>query len=268
MPSQDELVELIIKSTDLLKSGNPALNKLATYFYKADNRLTEYLDKLNIFIQSNKLSNKQATEAGKLLEQIVYLVFNGLRGIQSIKSFQSAGPQYDLLISGDDTEWKTVCQTLYLDWDNRGIIIEAKATKSPLPDKQFARLCSIMEHNLKGAGLGIFITLNGATGFPQSGDSRQRKVSDCRLRQIIFHAKTNKMIVVLDKQDIFELTNNGNLILILIRKIRDLFDLSGLPTTPAEQLQEIDLPTHLEVLQMEKKNRISLSTLGESNGGH
>ncbi|WP_235006817.1 hypothetical protein [Calothrix rhizosoleniae] len=56
------------------------------------------------------------------------------------------------------------------------------------------------------------------------------------------------MIVVLDKDDISGLTNNGTLIQILTRKIKDLFELSGLPTTPAEQFQEIDLPEHLKIL--------------------
>jgi hypothetical protein len=67
-------------------------------------------------------------------------------------------------------------------------------------------------------------------------------------RQIIFHAKTNKIIVVLDKNDILELDKNGTLIQIIIRKIRDLFELSGLPTTSATDFYEIDLPIHLKSL--------------------
>lgn len=248
MPSQDELVEFIISAMDSLDLGNPALNKLASYLYKPDNKLSEYLDKLRVFTELNTPTRRQTQEAGKLLEQIVLLLFKGLKGVQSIKSFQSAGPQYDLLVSGDDIGWKGVCKTLYLEWEKRDIVIEAKATRSPLEDHQFARLCSIMEHNLRGAGLGIFVTLNGASGFPQRGDSRQRRVSDCRLRQIIFHAKTKKIIVVLDKEDLLQLKKNGALIEILTRKIRDLSELSGLDTIPVEQFQEIDLPHHLKML--------------------
>jgi DNA integrity scanning protein DisA with diadenylate cyclase activity len=85
-------------------------------------------------------------------------------------------------------------------------------------------------------------------GFPQSGDTRQRAISDCRLRQVIFHAKTQKRIVVLDKNDIFELGKNGSLIQILVRKIRDLDELSGLTTPSVEQTEEIDLPDHLNQL--------------------
>ncbi|BCL37738.1 hypothetical protein [Nostoc sp. MS1] len=241
-------MESIINAMKSLESGNPALNKLASYLYKADAQLSKYLDELNIYIQLDKPTRKQTQDAGKLLEQIVLLLFKGLKGVQTIKSFQSAGPQYDLLVSGDDLSWDVMCKTLYLDREKRDIVIEAKATNSPLPDKQFARLCSIMEHNLRGAGLGIFITLNGASGFPKRDSTRQRAVSDCRLRQIIFHARTNKIIVVLEKEDLFQLTQNGSLIEILARKIRDLSELSGLPTTPAEQFQEIDLPAHLKIL--------------------
>jgi len=248
MQSQEQLIQTIINALEQLEPDDPAANNLASYLYIADEKLSDYLDKLYNYTQSTKPTLKQTQEAGKLLEQIVLLVFKGLQGVQSIKSFQSAGPQYDLLVSGDNLRWLTVCRLLYLNTDKRDIVVEAKATKSSLPDKQFARLCSIMDLNLTGSGVGIFFTLNGATGFPKSGSSRQRAVSDCRLRQIIFHAKTNKMIIVLDKNDIFELGKNGTLIQIIIRKIRDLFELSGLPTTPAEEFSEIDLPIHLKSL--------------------
>lgn len=248
MRSQEQLVQDIISAMEKLEQDEPALNKLASYLYQADKRISKYLSKLNEFTQLTEPTLEQTKEAGKLLEQIVLLVFKGLKGIQSIKSFQSAGPQYDLLVSGDDVTWLQVCKLLYLDTNKRDIVVEAKATKSSLPDKQFARLCSIMDLNLTGSGLGIFFTLNGATGFPKPGKPRQRTVSDCRLRQILFHAKTNKMIVVLDKNDILELDKNGTLLQILARKIRDLFELSGLPTTRAEEFNEIDLPNHLKII--------------------
>jgi len=246
MQSQDELVKNILQALDLLEPGNLAL---LSYLYQADNRLPDYLSKFKEFTELSRPTERQRREAGKLLEEIVFLAFKGLRGVQSIKSFQSAGPQYDLLVTGNDLNWHTTCKNLYLDVEKRDIVIEAKAKQSVLADKDFARLCSIMENNLRGAGLGIFITIKGASGFPRRGDPRQRRVSDCRLRQIIFHAKTNKIIVVMDKEDIFELGNNGALLLILIRKIRDLFELSGLDTTPVQNHVEIDVPPHLATLR-------------------
>lgn len=248
MESNDELVDNIIQAMERLEQGNPALNKLASYLYKVDEKLAEYLNELKIYTELATPTPRQTQDAGKLLEKIVLLLFKGLKGVQSIKSFQSAGPQYDLLVTGDDIRWEVVRKTLYLKQETRDIVIEAKATKQPLKENQFARLCSIIEHNLRGVGLGIFVTLNGASGFPKRDSTRQRAVSDCRLRQIIFHARTNKMIIVLDKEDLFQLTKNGTLIELLTRKIRDLSELSGLPTTPVEEFQEIDLPAHLKIL--------------------
>lgn len=152
-----------------------------------------------------------------------------------------------MVVSGDDVNWHPVCKQLYLDTAYRDIVVEAKAKNSKLPDKDFARLCSIMNENYTGAGLGIFFTLKGATGFPDKKlSSRQRKTSDCRLRQALFHAKTGKFIVVLDKEDILKLGKNGTLLQILTRKIRDLRELSGILTVPIEQFIEIDLPSHLK----------------------
>ena len=245
MPSQEEFVENAIRALENLDPSDPASDNLASYLYIADKRLSQYLKQLKDFTQLEHTTHKQRQEAGQLLEKIAFLAFQGLKGATNFKSFQSAGPQYDLLISGDGLDWFYVCKLLYLAEHRRGIVIEAKATKTPLPDKQFARLCSIMELNLSSTVcLGVFFTLEGASGFPKKNDSRQRKISDARLRQVLFHAKTQKFIVVLDKDDIFQLGENGTLIQILVRKIRDLCELSGLPTPAVEQLEEIDLPPH------------------------
>ncbi len=249
MPSQEELVQSVIDALALLDKNDPASDKLATYLYIADRRLSNYIDELKEFTQLENPTLSESRKGGELLEQITFLVFQGLKGA-TLKSFQSAGPQYDLLVSGDQSAWLHVCNLLYLKENQRGIVVEAKATKQRLPDKQFARLCSIMELNLSSiVGLGVFFTLNGAAGFPQRGSSQQRAIRDCRLRQVLFHAKTQKLIVVLDKDDIFELGKNGTLIQILVRKIRDLCELSGLPTPPVDEPKEmIDLPNHLKQL--------------------
>lgn len=249
MSSQEELVDLIIKASERLDSESPALDRLASYLYIADPKINDYIAKFNQLLEIKSPKKSQLQERGKILEQIVYLVFRSLKGVTSLKSFQSASSQYDLVVSGDDINWHPVCKQLYLDTAYRDIVIEAKAKNSKLPDKDFARLCSIMNENYTGAGLGIFFTLEGATGFPdRNSSSRQRKISDCRLRQALFHAKTGKFIVVLDREDILELGKNGTLLQILTRKIRDLRELSGIPTVPIEQFVEIDLPSHLKEL--------------------
>ncbi|MEA5468720.1 hypothetical protein [Spirulina sp. 06S082] len=249
MPTQEELVDSILKSLETLDRDEPATDKLATYCYTADKRLPNTLEKFAKHLKIKNPSQSQLKERGNLLEQIVYLVFQGLKGATSFKSFQSAGSQYDLLVTGDNEKWKTVCELLYLGFTQRGIITESKARKDKLQDKDFARLCSIMELNLTGCGLGIFFTLEGATGFPTTEKSnRQRKISDCKLRQVIFHAKTQKYIVVFDKDEILKLGENGTFITMLTRKIRDIRELSGIPPEPVENFQEIDLPAHLKEL--------------------
>lgn len=247
MQSQEQLVEDILHSLERIDRNDPASDKLASYLYTVDKRLPYYLEKFAKLLQLEKPNRSQLQESGKLLEQVVYLAFCGLKGATSFKSFQSAGPQYDLLVSGDNVKWLAVCKMLYLDINRRDIVVEAKAKNSRLPDKDFARLCSIMNLNLTGAGLGVFFTLRGATGFPNRDDLiRKRAIRDCRLRQVLFHAQTQKSIIVLDKEDIFELNKNASLIQILIRKIRDLHELSGLPITPINQFKEMDLPGHLK----------------------
>ena len=247
MPTQEELVDNIINSLNQLDRNDPATDKLASYCYIPHKKLPEYLEKFKQHLEISKPTQKQLQERGKLLEQIVYLVFCGLKGATSFKSFQSAGPQYDLLVSGNSEKWITVCKILYLEDNIRDIMIEAKAKQSKLPDKDFARLCNIMDLYLTNSGLGIFFTLEGATGFPESNSTtRQKKIGDCRLRQVLYHAKTNKYVIVLDKEDLFILDKNGSLISLLTRKIRDICEMSGLSTVPVEQLKEVDLPQHLK----------------------
>ena len=239
----------ILSNLEKLDRDDPATDKLASYCYTADKRLPNTLETFTKHLKIKNLSQSQLKERGNLLEQIVYLVFQGLKGTTSFKSFQSAGAQYDLLVTGDNEQWMTVCKLLYLDLTQRGIITESKARKDKLKYKDFARLCSIMESNLTGCGLGIFFTLEGATGFPTTEQSsRQRAVRDCKLRQVIFHAKTQKYIVVFDKDEILKLGKNGTFVTMLTRKIREIQELSGIPPEPVENFQEIDLPAHLKEL--------------------
>jgi hypothetical protein len=244
---QEELVEDLLKIlSDLDDPSDPTSDKIGSYLYVTNPKLSDYLKKFEDHLNIDNPSGSQLRERGYLLEQIIYLVFRGLKGASSFKSFQSAGPQYDLLITGDNEQWIIVCKFLYLDIQTRDIVIEAKAKKDPLPDKDFARLCCIMDLNLTNSGLGIFFTIKGATGFPTKNDStRQRCLKDCKLRQVLYHAKTGKYIIVLDKDDILSLGKNGTLIKLLQRKIRDVRELSGIPTTTVELNEEIDLPKHL-----------------------
>lgn len=224
------------------KLSEECVSRLASPLYIPHPILDEYLSRLNIFLDLPKPTQEEITKAGYLLEEIALICFCGLIGHTSIKSFRSPSAQYDLVISGDTMQWKLITEILYLNFTQRDIVIEVKATTDSLSDSQFARLCSIMSLNLTNAGLGIFFTLNGASGFPKSGEARQQKIGNARLRQVIFYASTKKAIVVLDKNDILTLNQNGSLIALLMTKISDLNQLSGLPTAPVEELEDVDLP--------------------------
>lgn len=241
-----------ISERDLPEKPN---NPLISYLYTPDKKLDKYLRDLEEQIEIANYPQKERpsnfhNEIGQLLEKIAYICFNRLLGVTSIKSFQSPGPQYDYLVTGDTVEWKAICKLLYIDFRRRDFLIEVKATKNKVNDQQFARLCSLLELNLfQTGGLGIFFTLNGATGFPQKSDKvRQRSLRDARLRQVMFSLKAKKPIVVLEKDDIFQLNKPGSLIRILMRKVRDIEDLSGIFIPPeVNEPIEKDLPQHLQI---------------------
>lgn len=231
-----------------------AANPLFSYLYTPPPNLNIYLDKLQDAISVSNLKSRPANyhnQIGQLLEQIACLCFQGLSGVTSLKSFQSPGPQYDLLITGDKLQWMSLCKLLYMGDEARDILVEVKATESKVTDNIFSRLCSLLDLNLfNTTKLGVFFTLNGATGFPVEEDtSRQRKISDSRLRQLLFLVGKGKYVIVLDKNDIKQLDQAGALIKIIISKIRDIEHLSGVYISPdIESPIEIDLPNHLQDL--------------------
>jgi hypothetical protein len=252
--SSREAYEMIIQGLRFLDRDSPESDELLNWLYTPSTQIHDYLEQLKSFLEIDSPTQDERRVAGYLLEQVLVLAFKGLAGYSELKNYQSANHQYDLVISGDGAEWDIVCDRLYLRSTQqiqsyRGIIIEAKAAGSPVSSAQFARLCSIMSLELcSTVGLGIFFTLEGAAGFPKRGDNRAICVKYARLCQVLFHAKSNKKIVVLDKDDILELDRNGALIKILIRKIKDLEELSGLPTKPVSEPMDVALPDYLRNL--------------------
>lgn len=232
----------------------PQPGELLNWLYVPDPRLSGHLDDLRSFLQIHNPTKSQRQEAGYLLEKILVLSFKGLAGASEIKNYQSASHQYDLVISGDGDEWDTICNRLYLRGNNpnqscRTILIEAKAIGKPVSSPQFARLCHILNIDFSDTvDLGILFTLNGAAGFPKRGDKRAICVRHARLCQLLFYAKSGKKVLVLDQDDILELDQNGSLMRILIRKIRELEQASGLPTTSSQQIMDVDLPVYLQEL--------------------
>lgn len=234
-----------------LRDGS--LDTLLVLFYTPDARLSDLLTELTEKIKISNLDDSQKpsnfhVQIGQHLEKIAYLCLKSLAGISSIKSFQSPGPQYDFVVTGDNELWISLCQLFYFN-NPRDILVEVKATKSPVDDQTFARLCSLLDLNLtRTAGIGVFFTLSGASGFPKAeSKTRQRTLSDARLRQVMYMVSAKKPIVVFDKEDIFKLDQAGSFVKLLIHKIRDIEDLTGLFCSPdIERPLEVDLPKHLK----------------------
>jgi len=106
--------EMVVRFLKALESLNPddetSSNHIASYLYNPDSRIAEYLKKLREYKDLENPTSQQRREAGNLLEEITVLTFCGLQGINSIKSFRSAGPQYDLLVGGDGEGWLSLCK--------------------------------------------------------------------------------------------------------------------------------------------------------------
>lgn len=232
-----------------LESKLPAVAKgwrPVEYLYQPDDSLRTRIAEYNLWCQT-----KKGEDAGHLMEEIALLAFRCLKGLSSVKSYQSYAAQIDLAVSGLDSDWFTLIQLLEIEWEHRTIVIEAKNESEPVNDHQFMRLCGILENVFtQSSRLGVFFSRLGASGFPERVDRSKKKVrlrslEDAQATQVIFHARTKKYVVVLDHHDIQELVNPGSLPRILEAKIRAVEEWTGFPVAFNEELQEIDLPSHL-----------------------
>jgi len=211
---------------DLLTKQSPILN----------NRLKDYFD---------WCEEKREENPGELLEEIAYLLFHCFVGVGNIRSFQSYAPQHDLVVDGDSAAWLLLMNYLHLPTSGRTIVVECKNQKHPITDQQFSRLCSILQNKYQDtAHLGVFISRTPATGFPKKGLSR-RSLSDSRATQALFHAKTNKYVVVIDHNDLLHINNGASFSKILEAKIREIEASTGISLDFDEEWKEILLPPHL-----------------------
>ena len=248
--SDIKLLQEIERLVNLLDEQNPSLADHASFLYVSDSRITEYIERLEELIDTKGKSQNRNKQIGETLEQISHLAFQSIKGVTSLKSYRSAGPQYDLVVNGNSSaHWSIISKVLLLNQSRPDILVECKATKSKVTDQQFSRLCNLMDVNISTADLGVFFSINGATGFPSAKrKSRQTTIGAAKLRQVLYHANTKKKVIVLDLNDIRKLGTNGSFIRILNRKIRDITELSGMPIFDPEKVKEVDLPPHLSML--------------------
>lgn len=232
-----------------LDVSDPASDHLASYLYTADSRMAGLITELDDLMAEPR-NDTMRKRAGEIMEMIAMLSFMALSGTSTIKSFQSAGPQIDLLVEGSDLHWKLVRKYCYFRKRRRGLVVEAKATGEKVNDAVFARLCAIMDHNLPHVGLGVFFTFNGASGFPTPESSRSlRTLKDCRLRQALYYARTRKPVIVFDSMDIRQLAQNGSLPQLVHEKVKEISEATGWATPPvASFCKRHTLPKHLRDL--------------------
>ncbi|WP_394825658.1 hypothetical protein [Pendulispora albinea] len=142
-----------------------------------------------------------------------------------------------------------MCIAIRIDRNKGAIIVEAKARKDKVNDAQFARMCSLLRHNFAQQGaLGVFVTIQGATGFPR-GQEKTLRLHDARLRQALFHAKEGVPIVVLTLDDVLALSEPGALPRILRKKVADIELMTNIPINPVTCEPDIMLPSYLADLE-------------------
>jgi hypothetical protein len=128
---------------------------------------------------------------------------------------------------------------------NTYLVVECKNQEKPVTDQQFSRLCSILQNKFQStAHLGVFISRTPATGFPKKGKTI-RSLRDARATQALFHAKTNKYVVVIDHDDLVNISKGVNFSKILEAKIREVEASTGINLEFDEDWKEILLPHHL-----------------------
>ncbi len=216
---------------------------LAEYLYAPDAALVSRISDYNRWreLKEAKDPGHKEENPGHLMEEIALLAFRCLKGWESVRSYQSYGPQHDLVISGSEGPWVLLMVYLHLPPTGRTIVVEAKNPSRTVSDQQFSRLCSIIQNKfIATCHLGVFITRKGAAGF-----SNRRSLRDARATQALFHAKTEKFVIVLDNQDLQQLTREGGLPRVLESKIRDVENASSVPSEVDDAWKSIELPPHL-----------------------
>lgn len=247
-----ELASELAEALEELKGKPDAdLGLVWNALYSVDPRLVGLIAKMASHIaRPTKASTRQA---GPLLEQIALVAFGGLNGYPNLQAYRSATSQHDLLVSGDGQAAATLCKLVRISDAHRGILVECKAEKAKLGDPEMRRLCAmIKDHFPIVVGLGVFLTIKGATGYSTAG-KEVRRIGDARLTQVISYARSSKPIVVLDWADIQTLTKPGSLPFLLKQRIEELEKLGAIHPAAAVTVAQVDLPAHLEQLGISAK---------------
>lgn len=229
-----DYISIVIHALQQIDPRDPLSGGLLPYLYQPPPGLSERVEEL-FQAFADRPTKADEIRVGKMMEELACLIFRQLSGSIVEPCQSAAGPQFDAVVRGHNEAWVTLTKMLSLGDTGRSILVEAKATNDKVEDKHFARMIAAMDNNLHGSvGLGVFFTLNGATGFPDSSTqgTRLRKLSDCKLAQALYRSRSKNFIVVFDRRDIEALARGENLVSMLREKIADVDIQSGLAVGP------------------------------------
>jgi hypothetical protein len=219
----------------------------AGYFYVPSDELKQKIDQ---YLQAFGANQKSDI----LLEQVAFLTFLSLKAPIEIESYQSYAPQLDLVVSGVAAPlnlWRFFMEFIGLQ-ANSVIVVEAKSHSKPVSDAQFSRFCGILHNQFSVlCRLGIFFSYHGATGFPdRNAIKRQIPLRYSRATQLMYHARTEKFVVVFDQHDLVKLKDSGSLLYLLRGKILEIEKATGFLAADIriKPPSELSLPPHLQSL--------------------
>ena len=244
--SLEEMKDLIARAKTVRGAEPAARDPLADLLCRVYPRLDSHLSAFRSYLDLSQKEDAHRRCAGYLLETIIALGFSGLEGVVGIKSYQSAGGQYDLVVNGGAGEplWRIVREFLHMPDGRNDLIVEVKATEGRINDQQMLRFCGLIDAHFRDTvGLGVMICPQGATGYPTAA-RRVHSLKAARMHQVLFHARSGVAVVVLEESDIFAMLNPGGLLRSLDAKGRELRELRGtLPDIAAPV--EVDVPPHM-----------------------
>jgi hypothetical protein len=185
----------------------------ADYIYEPSKVLISLLDS---YFEWCEVPSREI-DPGELMEEIAWVAFQSLKGGVELISYRSHSAQIDVEVSSSQELWFKLMTYLQLPERSRSILVEAKNLKKRISDAQFSRLCFLIENQFsQSCCLGVFFTTKGASGFDRLC------LINARATQLLFHAKTQKFVIVLDKNDLRRLYKRGGLPRVLQEKIKEV----------------------------------------------
>lgn len=219
-PQTDD--ELVASITQLMGGLSPegrarvAKLKLWTFGYQMEATLPGLVSAVLALTKGDSPDDRQ--RRGALLEEVAVVLFAGVYAVPAsgIESWRGPMGQHDLLVRASDTLGGADLKEA-LFGHRFDLLIEAKATKGKVDVGIMHKLCgSLSGHFQSTASIGIFLALEGITG------GGKRTTAEAQLVRMLFYARTQKPIIVIDKNDLKRLAGGENLLGMMKVKLQQL----------------------------------------------